>query len=140
MNTKAKYKTKQRKELQEYMETVAGKHITANDICEYFAKSGKAIGLATVYRNLESMVDEGLVNKYIIDTNQPACFEFIKQKDENCKENCFHCKCEKCGKLFHMHCEEIMQLTKHFADEHGFVVDPCRTVFYGLCKECSKTA
>ena len=77
MDTKIKYKTKQRKVLQEYLETVPGKHITVSEICDYFKGIKNPIGQATVYRNLEAMVDEGLVNKYIIDANSPACFEFI---------------------------------------------------------------
>ena len=52
------YKTKQGDELRGYLERMPGRHITAGDICEYFRQSGKPIGMATVYRQLERMVDE----------------------------------------------------------------------------------
>ena len=45
-------------------------------------------------------------------------------------------KCEKCGKLIHLHCEDVVKLEQHLMDSHGFRMDPCRTVFYGLCEEC----
>ena len=138
MDNKIKYKTKQRKVLQDYLETIPGKHFTVSDICDYFAKKNNPIGQATVYRNLETMVDEGLVNKYIIDANSPACFEFIAGESNHNEEVCFHCKCEKCSKLIHLHCDELIAIKKHFREEHGFVLDSHRTVFYGLCEDCAK--
>ena len=50
--------------------------------------------------------------------------------------HCYHCKCEKCGKLIHLHCEDVVKLEQHLMDSHGFRMDPCRTVFYGICEEC----
>ena len=47
-----------------------------------------------------------------------------------------NCKCEKCGKLIHLHCEDVVKLEQHLMDSHGFRMDPCRTVFYGICEEC----
>ena len=50
----------------EYLESVPGVHITASDVYEYFKKQGASIGQATVYRQLESLVDEdsGLISLY----------------------------------------------------------------------------
>ncbi len=131
------YKTKQRGELIEFLETNSGKHITVSDVCEHFKAGGKNIGTATVYRQLEKMVDDGLVNKYIVDINSPACFEYIANDKGHRKEQCYHCKCEKCGKLIHLHCDDMVELQKHLLDEHDFVLNPARTVFYGLCSECA---
>ena len=138
MPTRSKYKTKQRDLLLKYLESVSGKHITANDVCEYFKEQGDAIGQSTVYRQLERLVDEGIINKYIIDSNSPACFEYIGGDCHDDDEVCFHCKCEKCGRLIHLHCDELSGIGKHLFDEHDFKMDPMRTVFYGLCENCNK--
>ena len=137
MNGKSKYKTRQREVLLDYLEKVPGTHITVNDVCEYCKNQGKPIGQSTVYRQLERMVDEGLVNKYIIDANSPACFEFLPQPQQTEADVCFHCKCEKCGKLIHLHCEELTGIAAHLREHHQFVLNPMRTVFYGLCEECA---
>ena len=121
MNSRSKYKTKQREILIRYLESVPGVHITAGDVADYFRKQGSAIGQSTIYRQLESLVDEGIINKYVIDGNSPTCF---------------HCKCEKCGKLIHLHCDELEEIQEHLYAEHRFRMDPLRTVFYGLCDEC----
>lgn len=137
MTGKSVYKTKQREELLEYLMTIPGQHITVNDICSHFQKEGRNIATATVYRQLEKMVDEGIVKKYIIDANSPACFEYSPKEEECGQEVCFHCKCEECGKLIHMHCEEVKEIQEHMRTEHGFYINPLRTVFYGLCEDCA---
>ena len=136
MNSRSKYRTKQREILLAYLETVPGTHITANDVCEHFKAQGAPIGQSTVYRQLERLVDEGIINKYIIDANSPACFEYVGPDKHVDTEVCYHCKCEKCGKLIHLHCDEIEELQKHLFSEHHFKLNPMRTVFYGLCEQC----
>ena len=135
MTMKPKYKTKQREELLAYFETVPGVHITAGDVCEYFKEKGSSIGQATIYRQLESLVDEGIINKYIIDANSPACFEYVNPKEHG-GGGCYHCKCEVCGKLIHLHCEEMEEMAEHLFKEHGFTLDKKRTVLYGICEGC----
>ena len=130
----SQYKTKQREALLRYLMTVPGEHVTAADVCAHFRGQGAAIGTATVYRHLENLVDEGLVSKYVIDGASPACFEYI---GGGCgDEPCFHCKCMRCGTLIHLHCGELAGLGQHIAAEHGFTIDPMRTVFYGVCDAC----
>ncbi len=136
MNSRSKYRTKQREILLGYLETVPGVHITAGDAYEYFKPQGSPIGQCTIYRQLQSLVDERIINKYIIDANTPACFEYVGADSHEDAEVCFHCKCEKCGKLIHLHCEELEEIQSHLSLEHGFRLDPIRTVFYGLCENC----
>lgn len=136
MAPKTQYKTKQREELVKFLETVPSQHITVADVCEHFRSKGNSIGTTTVYRQMEKLVDEGVLNKYILDAQAPACFEYI-DKDKDCHEHeCFHCKCEKCGKLIHLHCEELSEFEQHIMNHHGFSINPLRTVFYGICDEC----
>lgn len=136
MGHKAQYKTKQRDELLAFLETVSGQHITVTDVCEYFKKHGKTIGTTTVYRQLEKMVNEGIVTKYIIDSNTPACFEYVGEHGHIQGKVYYHCKCEVCGRLIHLYCDELSEVQKHILEYHGFVINPLRTVFYGVCEKC----
>ena len=128
------YKTKQSSQLLTYLKEHPGQHMTAGEIRRVFSDT---ISTATVYRQLEKLVQEGLLKKYIIDENSPACYEYVDPHDHH-GETCYHCKCERCGKLIHLECHEIKELGEHLAQEHGFKVDPLRTVLYGLCSECQK--
>ena len=137
-NKRTTYRTKQRDTLLAYLETVKGKHVTVNDISMHFKSRGETIGQTTIYRHLEKMVDEGLVSKYIIDAGTPACFEYVAPEESCHHDMCFHCKCEKCGKLIHMQCEELEGIGQHLLEHHRFALNSKRTVFYGICDECSK--
>ena len=133
---KARYKTKQMTELHTFLQSVQGQHVTVQEIREYFKDREIAVGTTTIYRQLEKMVKEGLVEKYEVEGTNSACFEYIGESETSDYESCYHCKCEKCGKLIHLHCEDVVKLEQHLMDSHGFRMDPCRTVFYGICEEC----
>lgn len=134
--TKGRYQTKQREELLAFLQSVSGEHITVNDIHNHFAEHGSKVGVTTIYRHLENMVNEGIVKKYVLDSNSAACFEYVDTHKE-CKENgCTHLKCTNCGKLIHLHCEDLQATEKHIFEAHNFKVDTYRTVLYGLCEKC----
>jgi len=135
---KAQYKTKQMTELLTFLKSVQGSHITVNEICDYFESKGIAVGTTTVYRHLEKMVKEGVVAKYVVDGTSSACFEYIGNQDSEKKSVCFHCKCEECGKLIHLQCEEVDTLKQHMMEHHCFEMNSLRTVFYGVCGDCRK--
>lgn len=137
MNTKTQYQTKQRDDLLAFLKEQSGQHITVNDICSHFKAKGVSIGTATIYRQLDKMVSQGIVVKYVIDVGSPACFEYVGEQAHQTEGSCYHCKCEICGRLVHMHCEELVKLEKHLKGHHGFTVNPMRTVFYGICDSCA---
>lgn len=134
MSQKSQYRTKQMMELQNYFKSIQGQHVTVNEVENYFRQRGISIGKTTIYRQLERMVSEGIVEKYSVNGIESACFEYIGEPEE--KNHSFHCKCEKCGKLFHIQCREILQLENHMLEQHGFHMDSVHTVFYGVCDQC----
>lgn len=136
MSKKMQYQTKQRDELLSYLKSVRGIHVNVHDINAHFRQQGKAIGMATIYRHLERMLKEGLVGKYSFEGSASACYEYIGGEEQCGRQQCFHCKCTKCGTLIHLKCGELSEIHVHMLDRHGFDVDSYRTVFYGLCAEC----
>ena len=77
MESKKRYKTKQYDELVEYISSIPGQHFTVNELYVHFAGKDKAIGVTTLYRHLQRMLDEGIVSKYAVGTNGAACFEYV---------------------------------------------------------------
>lgn len=74
----------------------------------------------------------------MVEGTNSACFEYIGESETSDYESCYPCKCEKCGKLIHIQCDEIECLSRHMTEHHDFQLDPKRTVFYGICNECRK--
>ena len=133
---KNSYKTKQQSLLFSYLKEMQGKHFTAEDVRAHFEAKNISIGIATIYRQLEKLVTDGKIQKYFIDDHSAACFEYSGE-DCNTNEKHFHLKCELCGRLIHLECDELEELGGHLKTEHGFVINPLRTVFYGVCTDCA---
>ena len=109
-----------------------GRHATAAEVAAALREAGQSVGLSTVYRQLEQLVNEGAVKKFLTGDGS-ACFQFVGE--EGCGSH-FHLKCEQCGKLIHLQCRTMDRLSEHILAEHGFLSDPGRTVVYGVCAEC----
>ncbi|MBQ5998615.1 MAG: transcriptional repressor [Treponema sp.] len=135
---KAAYKTRQQELLLSYLRETKGVHFTAEDVRRHFAEKDISLGVATIYRQLEKLVSEGQVQKYFIDEHSASCFEYTGENSKNGTEAHFHLKCEKCGELFHVECDELSEITDHLETEHGFHLNPFRTVLYGICDKCGK--
>ena len=130
------YNTRQRESVLASVKQSAGDHITAREVTELLNRNGSRVGLTTVYRCLDKLVGEGVLVKFAAADGESACFRLA----ECGSENCFHMKCERCGRLFHVECEHLHDVAAHIFDEHDFTVDPYKTVFYGLCGDCKSSS
>ena len=139
MADKSQYRTKQMAEMPSYLQSMEGSRVTVHDIHAYFKSKNISVGTTTIYRHLDRMVAEGIVAKYVVDEKSSACFEYLGDKSHCHPTVCFHCKCEKCGKLIHLHCKELEAVYLHLLNDHGFQVDAPRSVIYGLCEDCQQT-
>ncbi len=135
MNNGTGYKTRQRQAILDFLIEKKDEHVTVGNISEHLEKDGAKVGVTTIYRHLDKLLEQGLVRKFTVDGTTSACFQYADQA-EKCREH-FHLKCEKCGRLIHLNCSRTAELCSHIFDEHGFEIDFFRTVFYGICKECA---
>ena len=138
MQQKKGYQTKQKAQILAYLESHPERHITAAELLVALAQSGKPIGSATVYRQLEKLEAQGLVRRYALDDRGSACWQYAGDGDENgdCCSH-FHLKCTGCGTLIHLDCEHLHGIAAHVESDHGFAIDLSRTVFYGVCAACA---
>ncbi len=130
------YKTRQREAILKYMLEHQDSHVTVNQISDYFENEGTPVGVTTIYRHLEKLLEQDFVRKYNTGASNSACFQYAVQ-DKKCHEH-FHLMCEKCGCLFHLECRHMNEVYSHIFSEHGFRINPFKTVFYGICEECSQ--
>ena len=129
------YNTKQKSAIMNCIKKSKDKHFTVDDVCEILVKSGDSVGRTTVYRYLQSLSQEGILRKYAASQGESVCYQYVGEQND-CPEH-FHLKCEQCGKLIHMECDEMNELVKHINSHHGFCLNPLKTVIYGTCEECS---
>ena len=135
MKREAGYNTKQKEKLVDFLINNKDKHTTVQEISAYLSTEGSPLGTATIYRQLDKLVESGVVRKFVINGKTGACYQYIENEHE-CREH-FHLKCISCGKLIHLNCDHLMSINEHIAKHHGFIIDPSQTVFYGVCADCS---
>ncbi len=132
----AVYRTKQREIIEKFLRENSNTHFTVDSLCALLEKEGNSVGRTTVYRCLERLSQEGQLRKYTQAAGESSCYQYIAYGSD-CHEH-FHLKCEKCGKLLHIECEQLGELGDHIKSHHNFVVNPLKTVLYGVCQRCSE--
>ncbi|MDE5583197.1 MAG: transcriptional repressor [Ruminococcus sp.] len=128
------YKTRQKEKLLDYLINNSGRHTNVQEISAFLMSEGTPVGTATIYRQLDRLVDSGVVRRYNFDGKTGACYQYIGNSGR-CHEH-FHLKCTSCGQLIHLDCGRLSDISRHIAEHHGFFIDPSKTVFYGICPEC----
>ena len=83
---------------------------------ELYNDLNKEIGLTTIYRQIDKLVNEGRINKNINKDN----ITYYQYLEECNKKNHFYLKCDKCGNMTHIDCDCIEQLSNHIVKEHQF--------------------
>ena len=129
------YNTKQKAAIIKCVEDMNGKHFTVDSVCKQLSQSGEVVGRTTVYRCLEKLTEEGALRKYTAAAGESACYQLVN--GHHCHEH-FHLKCEKCGSLIHMECDELESIAEHIKSHHGFCLNPLKTVIYGVCEVCAE--
>lgn len=135
MQKNTSYNTRQKKLIEEYIKNYGESHFTVDSVCADLLKNGDRVGRTTVYRFFERLEKDGKLRKYVNERGQSTCYQYINNSE--CA-NHFHLKCEKCGALIHMQCNEMSALSRHIKSHHGFNIDPLKTVLYGVCEVCLK--
>ena len=105
----------------------------ARVILEWMQCPDDVLGLATIYRQLEKLEAAGAVHK--VNTEEGALYQYCGRQSQGHRD-CFLLKCERCGRIRHLDCSHLKALYDHLERNHHFHIDPCGTLFTGLCELC----
>lgn len=128
------YTTKQSQAILRALEHQGERPADARSLADGLRAEGVPVGLATVYRQLDRLAETGLVHK--ITTDAGALYQYCPRQAAG--EACFLLRCQSCGRMEHLDCPQLQALYRHIAAEHGFQVDPRRTILSGLCGPCAE--
>lgn len=128
MTRKDVYNTKQKEVI---LDTIKSnkKEFTIKEIYE---RLKECTGLTTIYRLVDKLVEDGFLNKRIGDDNT-TYYQYLEKCD--CS-NHFYLKCTNCGKLIHVDCDCIKDLSEHICCKHGFIASREHIIINGICSEC----
>ncbi len=127
------YNTKQQQAILACLAARKQELLTAGELNEALRQSGNPVGLATIYRQLEKLVQNGQVHK--IPTDEGAFYQYCDPCHD--RRDCFLLKCECCGRVLHLDCSHLKPLYQHLETHHHFIIHPGETIFSGLCDVCA---
>lgn len=106
-------------------------HLDAYDIYELASEEDSSIGLATVYRSLKYLKDNGYIIEHRFNENH-SHYEPVDTEERAL--NHAHFICKVCGKIEERDIPENVKIFE--GDESGFEVDFAHVTFYGKCGDC----
>jgi Fe2+ or Zn2+ uptake regulation protein len=106
-------------------------HPTADEIFASVVAEHPSISKATVYRNLNLLVEAGLVRRVPLPGTLPDHFD--RTLDEH-----YHVYCECCGRVSDVDLPYQADLAERIAESDGFEVYQHEIVFHGICPDCKK--
>ena len=92
------------------------------------------IGLTTIYRFIDKLVEDKILVKRIGDNNT-TYYQYLEECD---KDNHFFLKCNSCGTMIHVDCDYVEELSTHIKSHHKFSLNKDHIIMSGLCEKCSK--
>ncbi|MDQ7003417.1 MAG: transcriptional repressor [Ghiorsea sp.] len=104
------------------------KHWDADEIAYALKEEGISIGIATVYRGLAALADQGL-----IESIQLADKKRYERADKSHHD---HLVCTGCGSIEEFCEPQIESLQDKVAEERGFKIEGHQLLLFGLCKTC----
>jgi len=104
-------------------------HSTIDEIYQIVLKSQPSISLATIYKNVDTMIQKGVLAEVPIAT--------AKSQYEIKKGDHIHLICEKCGNVTDETIEVISQAElEHIAQKDHFSLGRSQINLYGICHSC----
>ncbi|HSR37059.1 MAG TPA: transcriptional repressor [Desulfurivibrionaceae bacterium] len=105
-------------------------HPTADDLYQMVRRRLPRISLGTVYRNLETMAELGLIQKLEVGGTQ-------KRFDGNAATH-YHVRCQQCGRVDDLDLALKAEVEQEAAAKTHFTILRHRLEFTGLCPDCQK--
>ncbi len=105
-------------------------HPTADELYDVVKKRLPRISIATIYRNLERLSEEGMIHKLEYGGRQ-------KRFDGDMRPHC-HVFCVKCGRVSDVETKNDVNIMDMVLDSKGFKIFEGGVQFEGLCPLCQK--
>lgn len=127
--------TNQRMLVLELMAERPGQHLTAEEIYDLARQKYPDIGLATVYRTVQVLVDLSIIDKVSLNDGF-ARYELGAEHSSGHHHH--HAICSRCGKIISFKGDLLDTLEQALLDMSGFLVTDHEVKLYGYCGECRK--
>ena len=124
--------TPQRQQILQVLLENKDKHLSAEDVYTLVKKKAPDVGLATVYRTLELIVEFDIVHSINFGDGRKR-YEY---GDDSEGHHHHHAICLKCGKITEINEDLLEDLEKQVSKDYNFSVTDHELKIYGYCRTC----
>ena len=87
-------------------------------------------------RQIERRIQTDIALRWYLGFDRVPDHSTVSQLRRRQPRDCFLLKCSRCGRICHLDCSHLKALYDHLERNHHFHIDPCGTLFTGLCELC----
>ena len=106
-----------------------GGFASAQELHQILRREGDGIGLTTVYRALQSLVDDKIVDLLRREDGE-AIYRLCGDSHHH------HLVCKSCGTTIEIQANAIEKWAQQMASDHGFREVGHTAEIFGICKKC----
>jgi Fur family ferric uptake transcriptional regulator len=110
------------------LERVGG-FASAQEVYQLLQRGNQSIGLTTVYRALQSLLDDKVVDTLRRDDGE-AIYRLCGENHHH------HLVCKSCGTTIEIQANTIEKWAQQMASDHGFREVGHTAEIFGICKKC----
>ncbi|MEW1958055.1 Fur family transcriptional regulator [Kineococcus sp. NPDC059986] len=133
MTVPARRSTKQRTAVSAVLDE-ADAFISAQDLHAKLRERGENVGLATVYRALQVLAEDGDVDVLRTDDGGEAVYRRCSTGHHH------HLVCRRCGATVEVEGPQVEAWARRIGAEHGFTAVQHVVEVFGVCAACSAQA
>lgn len=108
-------------------------HLSAEEIHHRIQPRSKTINLATVYRTLDLLVEQGYATRLVSGDRK-----FLYATRQHSRH--LHLICRKCEKTFPADYQGLQPFIEHLKQTYGFWVEVEHLTFTGICPDCNQSS
>ncbi len=108
-----------------------GGHPTAEEIYLHVRQDNPEINLSTIYRNLRTLEDQGLISpRWFEDDRRQQRFDPAVQAEH------YHFRCRQCNHIMEFDSPEIDGFISAYTAKNNVEITSATFTLYGLCPDC----
>ena len=112
-------------------------HLTAEEIYDLVRVGSPDIGLATVYRTIQMLLELKIIDRIYLDDGYVR-YELGNVYETEDSHHHHHLICVKCGRVMSFQGDLLEAFEMRMEEETGFQIQDHDVKLYGLCKDCQK--
>lgn len=113
------------------------RHLTAEEIYDLVKVSNPEIGLATVYRTIQMLLELKIIDRINLDDGYVR-YELGHVYESEDSHHHHHLICVKCGRVMSFQGDLLEEFEKRIEDKTGFWIQDHDVKLYGYCTDCQE--